>query len=214
MRDIKTDTELQTKKRSHQPTCVTDRSNYCDLCDKAYTNIKRHRVVHSGERPFECSLCRPKRRYADVASLFRHERTHTGDRPYACAVCDKRFTRSDLLKKHEERHSSWESRRLGTSGRCETHVPVDASFNTVSIPNRSPVGVVIEEDAGADDNHIDRAAVVEDSKSDNIRAADYSNKEFLKEDVKQLRSTLDETLEITCSDNSIVGTKPPVKYDA
>lgn len=59
-------------------------------------------MVHSGERPHECEIC--KRSFARPENLNRHMLTHTGDKPYSCIVCNKSFTQSNSLKRHLNVH--------------------------------------------------------------------------------------------------------------
>ena len=49
--------------------------------------------------------------------LVRHMRTHTGEKRFVCDVCQRRFMRSDHLKKHLKTHE-----QLGTQG--HTHIPL------------------------------------------------------------------------------------------
>eukprot|EP00071_Canis_lupus_P026456 XP_022260013.1 zinc finger protein 746 [Canis lupus familiaris] len=67
-------------------------------------HLIRHRMLHTGERPFPCTEC--EKRFTERSKLIDHYRTHTGVRPFACTVCGKSFIRKDHLRKHQRNHAA------------------------------------------------------------------------------------------------------------
>lgn len=77
----------------------------CDKCDRDFNqraNLRRHQLVHSGEKPFECDQCH--RRFQQQGDLKRHMLRHEDTTWYHCQPCDKRFMRLDRWKAHMRTH--------------------------------------------------------------------------------------------------------------
>uniref|UniRef100_A0A3Q3B0E3 C2H2-type domain-containing protein n=1 Tax=Kryptolebias marmoratus TaxID=37003 RepID=A0A3Q3B0E3_KRYMA len=78
----------------------------CTTCGKQFmkeTSLKRHELLHTGERPHQCTVC--GKTFLTVNELRLHNRYHTGERPYKCDVCSKAFIQSGYLKSHMRIHT-------------------------------------------------------------------------------------------------------------
>ena len=78
----------------------------CKRCGKCFTgtgNLRRHKRVHNGEKPYECKRC--GKCFRDAGNLRRHARVHSGEKPYECKRCGKRFSRAGILRRPGRVHT-------------------------------------------------------------------------------------------------------------
>ncbi|XP_062397161.1 zinc finger protein 37 homolog isoform X2 [Sardina pilchardus] len=94
------------KRRTEADPPRKPRPCLCDTCGKAYENLshlKRHAMVHTGERPHKCSVC--DKRFRFHFTLKQHSLKHSENSPFMCHVCGKGFTRLQHVQKHTRVHT-------------------------------------------------------------------------------------------------------------
>ncbi|XP_061114208.1 zinc finger protein 189-like isoform X7 [Conger conger] len=112
------DMQLKKKNRKSGTPCkvreqvvVVDENGECPLkvqknfvCEHCYGafrssyHLKRHILIHTGEKPFGCDVC--DMRFTQRYHLERHKRIHSGEKPYQCERCQQTFARTDRLLRH------------------------------------------------------------------------------------------------------------------
>ncbi|ELW65210.1 zinc finger protein 42 homolog [Tupaia chinensis] len=86
------------------------RDHVCAECGRAFSEsskLKRHFLVHTGEKPFQCTFEGCGKRFSLDFNLRTHVRIHTGEKRFACPFqgCNRRFIQSNNLKAHILTHS-------------------------------------------------------------------------------------------------------------
>lgn len=83
----------------------------CSICLKTFANqnnLKRHMMIHSDIREFECDIC--FKRFHQKITMQTHRLTHMN--PFSCNQCDKTFENKDALQAHRESDDCTKSKVL------------------------------------------------------------------------------------------------------
>lgn len=89
------------------PKKTKGRVYYCHICEKQFqgaTDLKRHLLIHSDERPHICDKC--NKAFRQLSSLKSHTASiHSNEKNFACEECGKRFPIKERLKLHMRVHN-------------------------------------------------------------------------------------------------------------
>lgn len=87
------------------------RSYVCDVCGnefkKAY-GLSRHKLLHSGIKPYACPVENCGAAFTQSSALKAHQMSHTGERKYFCEECGQGFFSKYHMQVHQRSKHSGE----------------------------------------------------------------------------------------------------------
>ncbi|MFH4979401.1 hypothetical protein AB6A40_006110 [Gnathostoma spinigerum] len=137
---FKTGAAVRKHMAFHEPP-----THKCDICGRAFverSKLKRHYLVHTGEKKYKCNFEGCGKRFSLDFNLRTHERIHTGDKPFVCPFCDKAFAQSANLKGHVSAHVSSRRRPVHIPHRNSSRGATLSSDCTSGMKKRSDVDSV------------------------------------------------------------------------
>ena len=102
---FKTNSDL----KRHELTHSSEKPFKCDECGQRFKSNgylpKHKRFVHSKVRQFVCRINDCNKRFKTKSQLNSHTQIHSSEKPFKCTECDKRFKRLQNLNGHKLIHS-------------------------------------------------------------------------------------------------------------
>uniref|UniRef100_A0A3B4CW89 C2H2-type domain-containing protein n=1 Tax=Pygocentrus nattereri TaxID=42514 RepID=A0A3B4CW89_PYGNA len=99
---------LRTRLEPQPEASENPRARYtCNVCGRKFTrssDVRRHQLTHTGERPFRCTQC--EKTFQHSWDLTKHCKKFHGEATFSCQLCCKSFVNlRALTAHHKESHT-------------------------------------------------------------------------------------------------------------
>ncbi len=88
---------------THMTISSGERNFECQICKNKFGSFEVTCESSYRKKPYECQVC--QKRFAYSNDFKVHMRIHSGEKPYECQICNKKFSRSSRLKLHNRIHT-------------------------------------------------------------------------------------------------------------
>ncbi|KAM8842603.1 uncharacterized protein ACB058_014202 isoform 4-T4 [Synchiropus picturatus] len=150
--------EVDGEAESLQPLRHHKKNPKCHICGKVLHNnhcLRRHLLVHTGERPFKCYIC--ARGFNQKGNLKTHMKVHKGERncillgekrnpkptpiiANVCGECGMHFDEPQQLEIHRKAHRKpFSCDACGKSFKCPKSLELHSTIHTGDLPVSCPI---------------------------------------------------------------------------
>lgn len=114
------ETCFQVQHLQQHKKCHEGQRYGCEHCGKQFThprNLQRHRLIHTGARPYVCPQC--NKAFNQSTHLYKHINIHQ-KLPHACRRCGERFRYKTERERHKKAvHSNKNNGEQSNDGMSE-----------------------------------------------------------------------------------------------